>query len=413
MSHHLAELSESTEPDFSRRLRSLEATTGRTGIDVKLIAEIVSAVRRKTAELGMDPVDTTPEEMYSALQAKIAECDRTLAQILHAKQSDDVESIIDGIVVVIGKRKTLQNVWVVKHAVMKRIFKGLAPKKTLKTLGYKSLDSMIKREPIETIVCVARLVETAAWNERLTKQYARLTPSDFETRPMKIIKASSRWQEDAHQFVIRHGHNLLFSRELGAIVMLPLPVEKLPGIATVLSALVLHAAIEQRLYSAYFKLHQVRGDFGKEFSRAVHPEAVLDLDFAGHTIGWHVVLRHIGAREDGHELKAVLEPHVQAEDVLWQSVEEELCQLSPVFDFWRDTAFVASKDGDTVLSFNLIDNAVSYCNHLPRTMQLHEYMRQSLLNEVSLRYIGDSMLEPELFRTLQHGLLHNEVGVIR
>ena len=67
----------------------------------------------------------------------------------------------------------------------------------------------------------------------------------------------------AEEFVRKKRHNITHLKELGVILMLPTSLEKLPGITITAMPLLFHYINEIRLYSAFFKLQQVKPNFGK------------------------------------------------------------------------------------------------------------------------------------------------------
>lgn len=69
MSRFLQELLAAKEPLFSDAMRRLERATGKDGVDVRLIADIMAKAHAIMRRLGLDPADTTQAELMSALQA--------------------------------------------------------------------------------------------------------------------------------------------------------------------------------------------------------------------------------------------------------------------------------------------------------------------------------------------------------
>jgi sugar/nucleoside kinase (ribokinase family) len=67
MAKFLQDLLRAEEPLFSMALRSLEQAAGHSGIDVRLISDIISRAHHVMREIGLDPADTTPTELYNAL----------------------------------------------------------------------------------------------------------------------------------------------------------------------------------------------------------------------------------------------------------------------------------------------------------------------------------------------------------
>ncbi len=59
------------EPFFSQGMHQLEASTGHSGIDTRLIADMMQAAHQVMRQLGLDPSDTTAAELYTALNNSI------------------------------------------------------------------------------------------------------------------------------------------------------------------------------------------------------------------------------------------------------------------------------------------------------------------------------------------------------
>jgi len=80
---------------FQSGLALLEKTTGNSGIDVKLIAEILSKAHDIMRQLGLRPDDTSGSELYHALLASVDRVDfETLLE-----NADDVLVNMDGKVI--------------------------------------------------------------------------------------------------------------------------------------------------------------------------------------------------------------------------------------------------------------------------------------------------------------------------
>ncbi len=73
MASYLQQLLDAREPLFSHGLKKLEAATGNRGIDVRLIGDIHEKAHALMRAWKLDPKDTTPDELYRALQAHAAD----------------------------------------------------------------------------------------------------------------------------------------------------------------------------------------------------------------------------------------------------------------------------------------------------------------------------------------------------
>ncbi|MDN5275696.1 MAG: putative Ribokinase [Candidatus Saccharibacteria bacterium] len=71
MAKFLQQLLEVQEPMFSMGLRRLEAMSGHSGVDVRLIADITHRAHDVMRALRLDPSNTTARELYNALSAAV------------------------------------------------------------------------------------------------------------------------------------------------------------------------------------------------------------------------------------------------------------------------------------------------------------------------------------------------------
>src|SRR5260221_7470683 len=230
MTRVLSELLGANEPMFHQGLTRLEAASGHTSADIRLSAELARATISKLKELGLDPHDTTGMELYAALQQKIKDDDAHLSGVLTEKYGAD-----DPLHVLIGKTLAdvpLQNsCFALKLAVGKRLLSKLPPKQAMKALGYRSFDSMIRREHVLAVFAAAWLLEAAGWRKAMVDSYKKLSAADFEIRPLIIETPQSKhWQALADIVVVQKKHNIISFNEFGALVVLPLPASKPPAV---------------------------------------------------------------------------------------------------------------------------------------------------------------------------------------
>lgn len=405
MSRVLSEILSAEEPGFTMAIQQLENASGRPGVDVRLIAEMNSTIRAKIRELGLDPNDTTPKELYHGLQATVGRHDTFISQALGVSDPEDVQFLLPQIVKCVNSMDVNKQCWVIKASSARKLLKANPPKKVMKILGYRSIDSMLKRENILVVYAATRFVESVQWQQKQIKSYKKLKSSDFESRNIEIIVLDpKRWGEAASSFIYEHHHNIAHMKELGVILVLPLPVDRLRGATLTVLPMILHYVTEIRLYSALFKLKQVRADFSSFLIKTLRDDPVQVATMAGQKIHWQTIAKHFGSKK--HDLPEVFEPHVQADDLVWRTTEDLLYRIEPALKFWDGLDFVAmNAEGETV-SLNLIDNAVSYCNKLDYGQQLNLHVRGSLWNEIYTRYMGQAGLEQEVL-----GQLGNEQSI--
>lgn len=409
MANILSKLLAADEPLFSLAIKQLEEAAGRPGQDVRLISEVIQKSQTTCQALGLDGKDTTGKELYEALRAKIKIHDEHLAKHIGGKDSADVQALIPLMKRAVDKADLPRSAWVLRRSVAKRMLHECPPEKIMKHLGYSSVESMTKRENLAEIFGALRFAESDAWLKRFNNRYKKLQPSDFETRDIEIIIMNKeRWGDIAEEFVKKKRHNITHLKELGVILMLPTRLERLPGITITALPLLLHYLNEIRLYSAFFKLQQVKSNFGKIISETLNADIRSAAVMAGSHVHWRVIQRYYGKLE--HERHPeIFEPHVQPEDLHWRKAEEQLYQIDPELRFWKDLDYVGilAEDGQPVV-FNLMDVSMSYCTDAPYEHRVIFHMRESLWNELFMRYMGHDVLEQQILRQLDNNMIKPE-----
>lgn len=408
MSKTLSDFLGAYEPLFSHTIAQLEKATGDQGIDVRLTAEIIGKANMKMRELGLDPADTTGKELYQALLAIIKKHDEFLTMKVGGKDPMDVHDLLPRIRKFVEHEDIPKKVWVLKPSAAKRLLKNMPPKNVMKHLGYKTVDSMIKREPVTELFGSLRFAEDPAWLNKFLLKYKSLAPSDFETRDIAfVIMDEKKWGGLTKEFVHKKRHNLTHLKEMGVIMILPMPIKRMRGVVITVLPLMLHYINEIRLYSAYFKMQQVKPDFGSILSDTLIADPGKHAVMAGQYVHWRVLQRYFGKLR-GEYHPELFEPHVQPEDLHWRKAEEILYRVEPALYFWHDHDYVAAAYDGRPVAFNLMDVAINYVNDLAYSERVAYHFQESLWNEIFIRYMGQKTLENQILKQLDNELIAPE-----
>lgn len=408
MSNFLTDLLGATEPLFSLSIKQLESASGLPGADVRLMAEIIGKVHLKTKELKLDPKDTTGEELYQALISMVRKHDHHLAMLIGGTDSSNVQEMLPLIKKAVDAYDMPRSAWVLKRSVAKKMLHNMPPPSIMKHLGHSSIDSMLKRENLFEVYGALRFAESSTWLVKFNKTYKSLMPSDFEPREIEIIEMDKkRWGDIAEDFVRKKRHNITHLKELGVILMLPTTLKKLPGITLTAMPLLFHYINEIRLYSAFFKLQQVKPHFGKIIAETLVADVNKAAVMAGSHVHWRVIQRYYGKLTHEYHPE-IFEPHVQPEDLHWRKAEEYMYDIDPELTFWKDLDFVANLHGKNPVSFNLLDNSMSYSTGATYDQRLFFHMRESLWNEIFVRYMGQTNLASQVLKQLDNNMIAPE-----
>lgn len=404
----LRDLLDAKEPLFSESLKQLEEVSHRPGADAKLAGDIHERAVRAMKALGLDEKDTTGPELYHALLARIKKHDEHLAKSIGGSDGMKVTELLPLMKAAAEKVKVPREAWVLKKSVAKEMLRAMPPRNIMSMLGYRSVDSMLKRENLAEIYGALRFAETPEWLNKFNETYKKLTPSDFESRRIEIvIMPRERWGDIAEHFIAKKRHNITHLKELGVILMLPVKADKLPGITIWAMSLLFHYTNEIRLYSAFFKLQQVKKDFGDIVVNTLIADPGMASVVAGKHIHWRVIQRYFGKLETEHHPQ-IFEPHVQPEDLHWRHAEEVLYKIDPELSFWEGLDFVALMHDGRPTTFNMTDVAASYCNKTPYENRTIYHFRESLWNEIFMRYMGKKVLKEQILQQLDNDMIAPE-----
>lgn len=265
----------------------------------------------------------------------------------------------------------------------------------MKYLGYKSIDSLLKRESTDVLLVGAHILESTKWQRSFMELIKKRSPNDFEMRTARVVLLDeARWSKAASKYEALSHHNVVMLREAGVIAVLPLPVKQLQGVAMVVLPLILHYLNELRVYSSHAKLQQV-SPLSKNLTIASQP------------VHWRVVHQHFGAQALSQHPE-LFGPYVQADDLAWLAAEDVLTKIHPELSFWQGVGFVGSHQDHKPVSFNVLDAAINFCNQLPYDHQSTHYLHDNLHTELFRRYLQETPLHAELVRQLDQHLAEQE-----
>lgn len=412
MTRWLSEALQAPEPSFRLGLSRFETANGNPSNDIRLSSFVQLQTKSKLRALGLDPNDTTAEELYHVLAERVKADDATLTKTLRTRAATHVSleaDVVSGMAHALSELPEGANCFALKTTSLRAIIKKLPPKKAMKQLGYRSIDSFLKHERLPLVMAAAWLSESLSWKHQLIASYKRLEASDFETRQIVVIQPTSKhWQTLANKIVGQKKHNILSFKELGAIVLLPLPHDIPAGTVTASLSLALHELNEIRATSSFLKICQIRSDFGELVQSVVGTEPALSSELLDQAVPWHLIQRYYG--RVGEQFKEeIFGPHIRQEDMSWHAIEEALIRIDPSLRFWLDSDHLGLLHNHQPVSLNIVDAALNVCNHLPFEQRVTRAFQHSLWHELLLQYLKRDTVEQTVLKQLEPQLLAETV----
>ncbi|MCA9330455.1 hypothetical protein KC957_00250 [Candidatus Saccharibacteria bacterium] len=379
----------------------LERAAGLPGVDVRLTGEIYGRTHMKMRELGLDPNDTTGKELYHALMNLANLHDEFIARRLGVVDRTKTDEVAGAVAHTLSRMRVPKHAWIIRGAVIKRMLRANPPKSLMHALHYRSADSMIKREPARLLLTMAQHTETKAWRERWLGQMKKLGPSDFEERDITIHYLDElKWSAALQDAGAVHHANTFYSVDAGYIIMTPLPARPVKGLCLALLLTSLHYIHEIRAYSTYIKFHQLSANFSEKLTDISRQPHGAHGKIAGNDIHWRIVHRYYGTTKRILHPE-VFEPHVQPEDLWYRKAEDVLYRIEPALHFWKGLDYIGLPRTDGPISFNLMDVLLNMTNGISYESRLTYHLRDSLWNEMLIRYVGQRPLERQLLAHLE------------
>lgn len=162
--------------------------------DVRLLAETTQGVKQKIASLGLDPHDTTGQELYHALQAKFGKDAALTDRALGIGRGDGFDERFARAIALSQYMIAPFEVWALKPTKARSVLRDLPPKKLMKQFGYRSSESMLKRENIGELYLMMPYVESSAWQVNFARLSAHQASNDYTLQPINFVQPQfNKW----------------------------------------------------------------------------------------------------------------------------------------------------------------------------------------------------------------------------
>lgn len=412
MAKFLSDLLDAEEPIFTQAVRQLEDVSGKTGADAKLIGDITAMAHDNLRTLGLNPAASTGEEVYYGLIGRVEQDIKRLVRIIGAEESrsEDVRYLVPFMVEAANKANFNRKVFVLRRDRAKDLLRQMPPKQLMEKLGYTDIEEMFANEDFDEIYTALRFSEGPEWLTEYNELFKQVTPEDYEERDLRIVVMDhNKYVDLAAHFVQKKLHNVTHTKEMGIIVVVPMHTRKMRGLVLKTLPLLFHYMNEVKLYSTFFKLKSKKPHFGETVVNTLIADPGMGSQLAGKNIHWRVVQRYLAKHKEDNDIsKVAFEPHVQPEDLHWRRAEELLYELDPELEFWKDRDYVALNFDGFPVAFNLFDVSFAYSNKASYEDRYAYHFRESLWNEIFIRYMGFKNLANQILEQLDNDMIAPE-----
>lgn len=388
---------------LEKTFKKMEEQTGVKNVPEKIIRE-----NEKRMQMVLDKLNVQAEngeEVFTSIKYHLKKSDRFLQDFFDQPSLSEPSSynkVIDEVKRLAGNPKG----WFLKEEKAKELLKKHPPEHMIQAFGYSGVDQLLQKEGLYEIYSSLRFIEPSSWmNNELLEGYKELSPEDFEKREIKVLVLPHKWLKLAQEFIEKKYHNLSHLKEMGVVFVIPIE-DQASGTFLRLFSLLLHYLHEIPFYSRLFRRYAKSDDFSAKLIRALKGE-VLEMDeFPAQGNNWMIVQRYL-AKIDKQDPR-LFTPHVNPETLHWEKAEDDIVDFAEnlpdlELQMWRDLDWVgdfysSKKEGEILVSFDLIDNVMSVVMEEELIKYLYHH-QEALWNQIFEEYVGgldkleDHMLE--------------------
>ena len=394
MSKYLGQLMQADQRSLDSIIQRLELMCLRPGVDTKLTAEVITVSREKVRQLGLDPQESTKQELYYGLLARAQTDDDVLRRKLDISQSSDAHDIANKIAQTCQKLVTKDIVVCMQPATVKLILKSVPPKRTLRLLHFRSIDSVLKRENPLALYALAMKIEDKSWHTQIQARLKRLQPRDAREASVQIISLPAEWLDKLNEYSF--DNFIMPVPEIGSILLFPTVPFSTKGAVLLAITLVLQASQRLAVESMPYRTRALT--IGYERMLPDIAAGVLEELEPIHGLqpNWNAVYQLLAERE----YKQIGDFEFILSDLEWQSTETKLASIASELDFWVNTHYLGFPNDQLPISMHVVDAAANLVLKKQFNNQIVSHLKSSLWNELQLRYLHQENIEKSLISQL-------------
>ena len=405
MGQILTELLGVDERKFRDYIDRLEHVCMRPGVDIRLGAEIITRARQKIRDLQLDVEDTTSKELFFALRHRLVRDETQLRKKLGlSNEAKELEPNLQKLANAAQKLSSKEHALSLTSVGARRILEAVPPKRTLKLLKYRSLQSVLKRHDARVLYVLAAVVENESWHAQVHAKVRRLNAKDMQWQKVTCIVMPIAWYEKAYKYLAPKGA-VMTQDELAVVCVLPIADVRKDGVSVLLLSMMLQAATTISTKSLPYKQQALFQGFDSIIPKIANGEFPELASIHGLKPSWHMVYQLLGQRYLSLQNE---EAELEVFDLFWESTEMKLASLVSEMDFWTDTHFLGVVGKASVVSMHVLDVAVALVSGAAFGTQTSEHLSSSLWNELQIRYLKEGVL----LRALSNQLSNAAASVI-
>lgn len=365
-------------PNFRRAILKANLLTGKINNDIYFTENLKKKSHNKIRSLSLDPYDTLATELYCSLQEKLkvdeVELIRSLRYLAAEKISAEAD-IIKGLIIRLNELIDDKEILVIKPVKLKNIIKQLNPKKTVKFLGYRTLDSMLKRESLEKIFLAISLIESKTLNSNLESLYKNLTINDLTISKINFSYLPERF----NSLIDDQVKDIITVYQTASIIINPNFFQRKQGWLVTIIADIAETINNWLLENEYLDIIKFSTDFGIVLSNIMNSrnQSVFKI-LENQTISTG---GYYDSSNNGHNIN---------------DLQDNLLNNDKNLSFWSNTDHLMTILNNQVVSFNIKDIALDLLNNNNFLSRNLTNVRTALIKELSMQYFKPTKLSDYL-----------------
>src|SRR3972149_939145 len=357
----LAKLLGTTKEKLESLSDEMGEFTGKKEVPDQLLAKIKDEWARSLTELGLNG-SSSGKEVLAGLEKRGELLEEEAKKVLGepAMQDHDYIKKLFARAEAIAKPK---KGFFLKEEKAKELFRRNPPQNILAQLKYSSADELLAKEDLFEVFSALRFLEDRKWqNEVFFAPFKKLTPEDFEERPIVMrVLDPKKWGSEARSFTKKKFHNTTHLKELGVVIVIPMDYTE--GALTRMFSMIFHYLNEVSFYANYFAM--IAEDpitFSGKFVSALRGDVRESAPDLENIVSWVIMQRYL-AKENPTDPRLMV-PHISPEALPWARASANLAALAdstPGLSFWKGKSYLCgfTPESDELVSFNFEDNVFS------------------------------------------------------
>jgi hypothetical protein len=396
MSKQLVQLLKVDERRFRSYIERLERLTQYPSIDIKLGLDIRFSLVQKVKQLGIESTEVDSSTLFNALKLKITENEQALMNKYKMQKSSSY-LIAHKIAILATKISKGDKTLCMTSAGCKRVLLAVPPKRTMRLLKVRSLQSVLKREDPRILYVIAMYVEDNSWRSQIHAKIKRLQTKDFAWLTPESATLPKGWFDKLENHLSGQGL-ILKSPENGFALLLPLMNKETVGSITYALCSLLQSLAEFSAKSMAYLNEGLANGYHDSIIKIAHTIAAPLEPVHGMLPSWEIVYEQVAS---GQYTSYLHDVNFVISDLQWQSLEMKLASIIEDYSFWVGTHYLGLITGKQRVSLHIMDVTRNMLVPAREGILSTRHLENSLWNELNARYLKQEAIEKKVISQLR------------